>query len=58
MTRNNQKIEVVTVTEQRRRRWSPQEKADLIRLTYESGMSVSLEARQHDSSVQLAQARS
>ncbi len=47
MTRNNQKIEVVTVTEQRRRRWSPQEKADLVRLTYEPGMSVSLVARQH-----------
>ena len=47
MTRNNQKIEVVTVSEQRRRRWSPQEKADLVRLTYEPGMSVSLVARQH-----------
>jgi transposase len=47
MTRTNEKIEVVTVTEQRRRRWSTQEKADLVRLTYEPGMSVSLVARQH-----------
>lgn len=47
MTRNNEKIEVVTVTEQRRRRWSAQEKAELVRLTYEPGMSVSLVARQH-----------
>ena len=47
MTITNKKIEVVTVTEQRRRRWSTQEKADLVRLTYEPGMSVSLVARQH-----------
>lgn len=47
MARNNEKIEVVTVSEQRRRRWSAQEKADLVRLTYEPGMSVSLVARQH-----------
>jgi transposase len=47
MTGNNQKIEVVTVTDQRRRRWSAQEKAALVRLTYEPGMSVSLVARQH-----------
>lgn len=47
MTRNNERIEVVTVTEQRRRRWSTQEKADLVRMTYEPGMSVSLVARQH-----------
>ncbi len=30
MTRTNEKIEVVTVTEQRRRRWSTQEKAELV----------------------------
>lgn len=42
MTRNNEKIEVGTVTEQRRRRWSSQEKAELVRLTYEPGMSMSL----------------
>jgi transposase len=47
MTITNEKIEVVTVTEQRRRRWSTQEKADLVRLTYEPGTSVSLMARQH-----------
>ena len=47
MTRNNQTIEVVSVKEQRRRRWTPGEKAELVRLTYEPGMSVSLVARQH-----------
>jgi transposase len=47
MTRTNEKIEVVTATEQRHRHWSTQEKADLVRLTYEPGMSVSLVARQH-----------
>jgi transposase len=44
MTRNNQTIEVVTVTEERRRRWSVQEKAALVKETYEPGMSVSLVA--------------
>lgn len=48
MTRNNTTtIEVVSVSEQRRRRWSAQEKAELVRRTYEPGMSVSLVARQH-----------
>lgn len=48
MTRNNTTtIEVVSVSEQRRRRWSAQEKAELVRSTYEPGMSVSLVARQH-----------
>ncbi len=47
MTSKKQTIEVVSVTEQRRRRWSPGEKAELVRLTYEPGMSVSLVARQH-----------
>ncbi len=47
MTRNKQTIEVVSVIEQRRRRWSLAEKADLVRQTYEPGMSVSLVARQH-----------
>jgi transposase-like protein len=48
MTRTNdkQKIEVVSVTEQRRRRWSVSEKAALVRQTYEPGRSVSLVARQ------------
>ena len=48
MTRTNKEtIEVVTVVEQRRRRWSAAEKATLVRQTYEPGMSVSLVARQH-----------
>lgn len=48
MTRTNKEtIEVVTVVEQRRRRWSAAEKAALVRQTYEPGMSVSLVARQH-----------
>jgi transposase len=47
MTRNNQTIEVVTVSEERRRRWSLQEKAALVKETYEPGMSVSLVARKH-----------
>ena len=38
-------IEVIT-TDQRRRRWSPSEKAELVRRTYEPGMTVSLVARQ------------
>lgn len=46
-TNNNQTIDVVTVSEQRRRRWSASEKAALVRQTYEPGMSVSLVARQH-----------
>ncbi len=49
MTRTNDKqtIEVVSVTEQRRRRWSVTEKAALVRRTYDPGMSVSLVARMH-----------
>jgi transposase len=47
MTRNKQTIEVVTVSEERRRRWSTVEKAALVRETYEPGMSVSLVARKH-----------
>jgi transposase len=47
MTRNKQTIEVVTVSEERRRRWSTAEKAALVRETYEPGMSVSLVARKH-----------
>jgi len=45
MTSNKQTIEVVTVSEERRRRWSVQEKAALVKETYEPGMSVSLVAR-------------
>jgi transposase len=44
---NKQTIEVVSVTDQRRRRWSVTEKAALVRQTYEPGMSVSLVAREH-----------
>jgi transposase-like protein len=40
MTRNKQTIEVVTVSEERRRRWSTAEKAALVPETYEPGMSV------------------
>jgi transposase len=47
MTRNKQTIEVVTVSQERRRRWSAEEKAALVRETYEPGMSVSLVARKH-----------
>jgi len=45
MARRTETVEVIT-TDQRRRRWSLQEKAALVRRTYEPGMSVSLVARQ------------
>lgn len=45
MTRHRDSVEVV-LKDQRRRRWSPGEKAALVRRTYEPGMSVSLVARQ------------
>jgi transposase len=48
MTKNKQTVEVVTVSQERRRRWSATEKAALVRETYEPGMSVSLVARKHD----------
>ena len=44
-TRHTDSIEVIT-TDQRRRRWSVGEKAELVRRTYEPGMTVSLVARQ------------
>jgi transposase len=47
MTRNKQKIEVVKVSEERRRRRSADEKAALVREIYEPGMTVSLVARKH-----------
>lgn len=47
MTKNKQTVEVVTVSEERRRRWSAAEKAALVRETYEPGMNVSLVARKH-----------
>jgi transposase len=46
-TNNKQTIEVVPVSEQRRRRWSLTGKAALVRQTHGPGMSVSLVARQH-----------
>ena len=45
MARRTETVEVIT-TDQRGRRWSVQEKAALVRRTYEPGMSVSLVARQ------------
>lgn len=45
MTRHKETVEVV-MTDQRRRRWSVEEKATLVRRTYEPGMSVSLVARE------------
>ena len=51
-TNRHTTIEVVT-TDQRRRRWSPAEKAELVRRTYEPGMSVSLVARQSGVSASL-----
>ncbi len=45
MTRAKDSVEVI-LKDQRRRRWSPTEKAALVRRTYEPGMSVSLVARQ------------
>ena len=49
MTRTNgkQTVEVVSVTEQRRRRWSVTETPALVRQTHESEMGVSLVARQN-----------
>jgi transposase-like protein len=44
MTRNNETIEVM-VSDQRRRRWSPSERAEFVRQTYEMGSSVSAVAR-------------
>lgn len=52
-TKSKQSIEVVTVSEERRRRWSTTEKAALVRETYEPGMNVSLVARKHGVSASL-----
>ena len=52
MTRHTETSEVIT-RDQRRRRWSAAEKAALVRKTYESGMSVSLVARQEGVSASL-----
>ena len=40
------RVEVITSV-QRRRRWSAEEKAQIVQATYVPGMSVSLVARQH-----------
>ena len=47
MTRNKQTIEVLMVSDERRRRWSADEKATLARETYKPGMNVFLVARKH-----------
>jgi transposase-like protein len=52
MTRHTDTVEVI-VKDQRRRRWSPEQKATLVRRTYEPGMSVSLMARQEGVSASL-----
>ena len=52
MNRHTESVEVVW-TDQRRRHWSVAEKAALVRGTYESGMSVSLVARQGGASAGL-----
>ena len=46
MTGNIDRVEVITSV-QRRRRWSAEEKAQIVQETYARGMSVSLVARQH-----------
>jgi transposase-like protein len=51
-TRHTDTVEVI-MTDQRRRRWSVQEKAELVRKTYEAGMTVSLVARQSGVSASL-----
>jgi transposase len=46
MTGNNDRIEVITSV-QRRRRWSAEEKVAIVQETYSPGMSVSMVARRH-----------
>lgn len=52
MTRYTDTVEVI-LKEQRRRRWTPEQKATLVRRTYEQGMSVLLVARQEGVSASL-----
>ena len=52
MTRHTDPVEVI-LKDQRRRSWSPAEKAAMVRRTYEPGMSVSLVARQEGVSASL-----
>jgi transposase len=46
MTGKIEHVEVITSV-QRRRRWSAEEKAEIVQETYAPGMSVSLVARRH-----------
>jgi transposase len=46
MTGKIEQVEVITSV-QRRRRWSAEEKAEIVQETYAPGMSVSLVARRH-----------
>ena len=46
MTGKIEQVEVITSI-QRRRRWSAEEKAAIVQVTYARGMSVSLAARRH-----------
>lgn len=52
MTRHTETVEVIT-RDQRRRRWSAAEKAALVCMTHEAGMSVSLVARQEGAAASL-----
>jgi transposase len=49
---NHKPIEVISGV-QRRRRWTPFEKLEMVKQTYEPGKSVSYVAREHD--VQVSQ---
>ena len=51
-TRHTDSVEVI-LKDQRRRRWSPSEKAALVRRTYEPGMTVSLVARKEGEAASL-----
>ena len=42
---NTNRIEVITGV-QRRRRWTPEQKLELVKQTFEAGMTVSMVARQ------------
>ena len=46
-TSNNEKTMNVITSVQRRRRWSPYEKKEMVQETYTPGMSVSYVARRH-----------
>jgi transposase len=47
MTGNNDRVEVTASVQRRRRRWSAEEKASIVRETYASGASVSLVVPRH-----------